>query len=224
MALRALIFVVAAGWFAAPAVAQIPFAAPRPPSFFSRLVHEETIASEPLEPVKTVFENRGKEPLIVWIYDLRTDGRGSEHRLQPGQAFEFVAERDAGGILRQVYHTPRFGRLYEQVIDTPVPPATLYRVAVSANRVTYSYRDPKGISGAPAFDKSSLIPIGVFDIPPGDAIESGTIFDAVREAAARRNPGLIATLEPPQPLLKGAIIEREVEPAGPVAPPGPREF
>ncbi len=169
---------------------------------FPQLVQQQVVPAEPLPPAEVLLANTSAETLLVEVHDLRTSGRGKTYRILPGTQQPVRLDRDAGGFLQRIYHVPRFGRLYEQVVSTPISPRVLYKVVVSAERVTYSYRDPKGISGAPEHDRVTPVSVGVFLIPPGVQLGDQVTLDVAREAIARGNPGAAATTPPPLPPLR----------------------
>lgn len=189
-----------------------------------RLIEQQIVPYEALEPVTVTLDNPGKEPLVVRTYHLRTQGRGTEHRLAPGQAVDLTFERDPGAVLRQVYRVRRFGGAYEdQVVEKPIPPKPLYTFVVFAERETYRYIDRTGKKGGlPNFSSASAVGLGVFDLPPGEEVEDGAVIEPEREAAARRNPGAVAAFQPPLPLLDRSKTREEARPV-PAPQPQPNE-
>ncbi|HEY1064930.1 MAG TPA: hypothetical protein VGE52_02425 [Pirellulales bacterium] len=192
--------------------------------FFSQLVSQEIIPGEPLPPARVSLTNSSREPIVVWLYDLRSPGRGVEQRIPPGASVDVVLDRDAGGILQQVYHVRSFRGVREEVTQTPLPPRTLYNLVAFAERTQLMYRDPKGISGVPDYDEKNAVGLGVFEIPPGAAIGENVRLDVPREAAARNNPGAVAGFQRPLPLLtdQQRAAEERFQPAGRAAQPAPR--
>lgn len=207
-----------------PGVPVAPGGVLLPAPVSGRLVAQEAIPNPPLEAVDVTLDNPGKETIVARVYHLRSPGRGTEHKLKPGQAVDLVFDRDSGGVLRQTYEIRRFGGLVERRnVDTPIPPKSLYTVVVFAERTTYKYIDRTGKSGGlPNFDSASLVSLGVISLPPGDALASGAVLDLPQEAAARRNPGAAAAFEPPLPLLDRPAARDQEAPPAPTPPPPSR--
>lgn len=166
-------------------------------AFAPRLVRRAIVPNEPLPPVTVEFENLHKEELVLRIHSIAA-ARPIEVSILPGKSTLQKIERDAGATLEEVFLVPGpRGEVVEEVHRIPLPPKKLYDVVTYANRVTSLYFDrTKGKKSAvPDETGLSLVSLGVFPIPPGDAISDGEHIDVYREAQAQRNPGAAALLD-----------------------------
>jgi len=168
------------------------------PGGWARSVKREVKIAGGVQPVEVDLVNRHDEPLIVRIVDRRTPDQASEHRLEPGGSVRVRIDRDAGGMLIERYTaTDRFGRVVEEIRETPLPPQTFYDVVVYAERTTYQYVDRRKKPGPlEDFSEQSAVSLGAFPLPAGPALPTGIQIDVHAEAVRRNNPGAAAVLDP----------------------------
>jgi len=165
-----------------------------------QLVRRNIVPNPPLPPAEVLFENRTTEELLVQIVDRRGRNAARELRLLPGQSSAERIERDPGATLQEVYLVPGpSGEPLQEVRQAALPPDSWYDVVVSTNEVTYRYLDRRPNRGPlPDFDLRTPISLGVFPLPPGNALPAAARLDVAREAAAQRNPGAAVWFPPPQ--------------------------
>lgn len=162
---------------------------PLPPKLVSRNV----VSNSPLPPARVVLANGSPDEIVVQVADAATPANSREVRIPGGGAVPEIFERDAGGVIEEVYLVPDgLGGFAQQVERYPLPPQPRYSLAVWANRTTYQFinKNPNKPAGAqPNFDLKTHVSVGVLSLPPGDLLRDGTTIDVAQEAARNRNPG-----------------------------------
>jgi hypothetical protein len=176
-----------------------------------RLVSRRIVPGTALPPARVTLANSGQSNVIVQVADALNPLNSRDVPIPPGQAVEEIFDRDAGGMIEEVYMVPGpAGDWYEQVEQYPLPPQPRYSLAVWEGRVTYSYvdnRKNKPAGAVPSFDVKNNVSIGVFDLPPGELLRDGQSIDVFRAAASNRNPGAAGYFGPPQ--VAPEVIPRE---------------
>lgn len=162
------------------------------------------LQNPPLPPVTVEFTNRHSEEVICQLIDRRNPNAPVKFVIQPGESVKKRIQRDAGQT-RQVVAIDPGGSLLGIVSEAPVPPQGLYDLTVYENRVQSTYIDRTG--------KDSLVPqaflppqqsrsprsIGVFALPPGEALKQGSRVDVFASAKRAGNPGGLSRWPVPFP-------------------------
>ncbi|WP_166827827.1 hypothetical protein [Thalassoroseus pseudoceratinae] len=163
-----------------------------------RIHTRQLVAAAPLPPARVNFVNSGEEEMIMQLADLFAPGPPSRHKIPPRGSIPIDIPRDSGGVLREVYSVPTPAGWVEEVNEFSLAPQQRFTVVAWANRTTYSYIDPKGVSVLPDFDLKTAVSLGVFDLPPGEFLRDGETIDVLQVALAQRNPGAAQFFEYPQ--------------------------
>ena len=163
-----------------------------------RIRSRQLVAAAPLPPARVNFVNSGEEELIMQLADLFAPGPPARHKIPPRGSIPIEIPRDAGGVLREVHTVLTPTGWVEEVSEIPLAPQQRFTVVAWANRTTYSYIDPKGVSVLPDFDLKTAVSLGVFDLPPGEFLRDGEQIDVLQVALAQRNPGAAQFFEYPQ--------------------------
>lgn len=165
-----------------------------------QLVSRRLVSSAPINPATIQLVNTTQEEMVVRIRDSRIPGKVEEIALKPGGTSPFVADRDAGGTLEEVYIVPGPAGPIQQVRQIPLPPRQFFDVIVYANRVTYQYIDKRKQRGPlPDFNETSQVSVGSFPLPAGNLLADGTQLDVFQIASSNRNPGAAAIQDPQLP-------------------------
>jgi hypothetical protein len=155
------------------------------------------IRDRDLTPLTVEFVNPTSEELVIRVLDLRVPGGGQSYTIPPGSSVNVGLDSDQGGALEEALIIPGPAGPVVNVRQVPLPPQRFYDVVVYANRVTYQYIDRRQKRGpVPDFDKSSLVSLGTFPLPPGQYLRNGTKIDVYQAALQGRNPGLSALVNP----------------------------
>ncbi len=163
-----------------------------------RIHSRELVQAAPLPPARVNFVNSGDEEMIMQLADLFAPGPPARHKIPPRGSIPIDIPRNSGGVLREVYSVPTPTGWVEEVNEFSLAPQQRFTVVAWANRTTYSYIDPKGVTVLPDFDLKTAVSLGVFDLPPGEYLRDGETIDVLQVALAQRNPGAAQFFEYPQ--------------------------
>ncbi|MFG0333565.1 MAG: hypothetical protein ACF8TS_09410 [Maioricimonas sp. JB049] len=188
--------------------------------FTPRLIGREIVPNPALPPATVRLANNGPEDLYVQIVDAAASSAPRELRIPAGQAVQEQFQRNAAARIVETYLVPGPGGTWiEQTDEYDLPPQPTYTLVVWAERVTYQYidrRKQKPVGALPGFDLKTHVSVGVIPLPPGAALQSGSVIDLLREASFRNNPGAAVWYGPPS--AGPTVIPEEADDAAP--PPG----
>lgn len=184
-----------------------------PPRAQSVLIDSEVIPNPPLPPARIVLRNDGPREVQVAVVDLASSSAPSSLRLQPRQTREISLERDSGA--KRVAHyrvvTPLGDSITKEIVSE-LPPQIRYEVVVHEWAVQSIAIDRTGKSPNPIEDVNMQgRGIGRFPLPPGPALQSGTI-DVYSTARREGNAGTVGPIVPrsDQPRDNASILERVI--------------
>lgn len=189
-----------------------------------RLVSRRVVRNRGIDSARVLLSNGSRETVKLQMLDS-FDPRGpQEIRIQPGQVVPYEFKSGGGGTIEEVYAVAGPRGWVEHVETYTLPEPTRYTAVVWADRLLYSYVDPKGISQLPEFDIKTPASIGVFDFPPTEFLRPNEVIDVYAFAAEQRNPGAVRGFplpsDPVQVIPRGPAGRNAVPPLQPV-PQGP---
>ncbi len=169
-------------------------------SYAAPLVQRQVALNTALTPATIYFDNPSQEELVVQMVYPFAPVPPEQFNIPAGGSVARRISRSGGGTLNEVHLVPGpYGRWVPQSMSLPIPPQPGPTLVVWAKRVTYKYIDPKHISVLPDFDLKNNVSLGVFDLPPGPYLVSGTHFNVYAEAVSRWNRGAAQFFGPPIP-------------------------
>lgn len=163
-----------------------------------RLRQREVVPNPPIPPVEIVLQNKHKEALVVRVFDKRDRSKKYDLKLEPFASAKIKIDRDPGAVAREAITIvgPRGGGVQDTRVVN-LPPEVLYDVVVFENKVTSQFFDrTKNKSNRPDSQQKSLVSVGVFPIPPGGQMKTGSTVSVFDSAKEQRNPGAAALFGP----------------------------
>lgn len=161
--------------------------------FGQRILTRKVVPDAPLASAEIVLKNDHKEPLVVRVYDRSNKKKKFDFTLRPFQTKKITIERDPGGTVFETIEKSSPRGISTVETQTKIPPKVLYDIVVFENAVTSQFFDrtkPKSkYSKKPDSESRSLRSIGVFEVPPGSEMKSGSQLSAYTEAKRMNNPG-----------------------------------
>lgn len=152
-----------------------------------------------LPSVNVEFTNTHSEDVLVQVVNkAKPKTRPVEFTIRPGESHSLDIERDAGGEIVQLLVDPLTGETINELSRKQQRPKSLYDVVVYEKRVTYRVIE-KVIRGhkSGGETRSSLISIGVFQLPPGEKLDEGSQIDVYQDASRNNNPGAAGRFRQP---------------------------
>ncbi|MFN9718460.1 MAG: hypothetical protein ACK58L_07195 [Planctomycetota bacterium] len=173
-------------------------------AYTPQLVSREYIPNPALPPARVTLKNPGTDPLVVQIVDLLMPKQPPEEKIKANGESTVVLDREAGGVLKEVFLVPGpNGILLEQTATHPIPPQQRFTLTVWADRETYKvlpFKDaPKGApkSVTEGFSRRSQVSLGVIPIPAGELLQDGEQMDLMLITRRLKNPGAVVHFPKP---------------------------
>lgn len=163
-----------------------------------RLRQREIVPNPPLPPVEIMMRNDHREMLVVRVFDRRDGLKKYDLKLAPHSVSKIKIDRDAGAVARESITLvgPRGGGI-QDVRVSQLPAQSLYEVVVFEHKVTSQYFDrTKNKSSRPDSEQKALVSVGVFPIPAGEQMKSGSQVSVFSTAKSQKNPGAAARFGP----------------------------
>ena len=163
----------------------------------SVLLDSKIVANPPLAPVRLRLLNPTKRTLQVAVVDLATGGGNRSLKISAGQSAEIEVARDSGAKRVSRYQTfDARGYPIEKEVVTEIPPAVRHEIvvhewAMQSVAIDRTGKSPNVIEDINMQGRG----LGRFPLPPGEALQSGTI-DVYRAAVGAGNQGAIAPIVP----------------------------
>ncbi len=161
-----------------------------------RSVSQNVVPNSPLAPAEVILNNTHNETLIVLVADRRSGGQPQKLRI-PSRANERVAmDRDSGATIVETFEVQNnYGQWDRREFRTPIPPASIYDISVYEEFLQSIAIDRTGTSPNPIEDINyQPRSIGLFVVPPGQALPERASLDPFRMAEAANNAGAVRRL------------------------------
>jgi len=167
------------------------------PPLRSVLLESRLIPHPPLPPARLQLFNSSRRTLQVAIIDSVAAGGSRSLRIEGGSAAEVELARESGATRVSRYQTfDALGYPIEREVVTEIPPVQRYEMvvhewAMQSVAIDRTGKSPNVIEDINMQGRG----LGRFPLPPGDALQSGTI-DVYQAALNAGNQGAIAPLVP----------------------------
>ena len=185
------------GFNTGPIVVTPSFSAGYRPQPRSELLESKIVANPPLPPARLRLLNPTKRTLQVAVVDLASPSGNRSMKIPSGQSLEVGISRDSGAKRISRYQTfDALGYPIEKEVVSEIPPEVRYEIvvhewAMQSVAIDRTGKSPNVIEDINMQGRG----LGRFPLPPGDALQSGTI-DVYRAAVNAGNQGGIAPLVP----------------------------
>ncbi|WP_149498437.1 hypothetical protein [Roseiconus lacunae] len=165
---------------------------PRPTS---TIVDSKIVPRPALPPATVQLQNTSQRPIRVTIRDRIEPQKSRQVRIAGLQSQPVTIERDAGADrVQQIETYTPDGALTTRTVTIPIPPPPRYELVVHEWRLQSVAIDRTGKSPN-VIEETNFQGrgLGRFELPPGDAVTSGTL-DVVAAALSADNAGAVSPI------------------------------
>ena len=162
----------------------------------SQTLSQQVIANPALPPSQVTLTNPARDSAMVVLADLRDPAAAQQITLASGGSHSVTLDRDAGSQIVETFAVASPGGQWNQQQRVyQIPPVPLYDISVYEIFLQSIAIDRTGTSPNPIEDINyQPRSIGIFQVPPGDALPVQATIDVVSTANRSGNPGGVRPL------------------------------